>query len=83
MDLAAYFVLLCPQNLPECANGRFSANRPSGEETGEVIRVICLSAKVKYFSRDDWTRQISLNPFRKIVWPRNAESGVQRLVGRN
>jgi len=54
-----------------------------GDETGEVIRVICPTAKVKYFSRDDWTGQISLNPFRKIVWPRNAESGVQRLVGRN
>src|ERR1700739_3070013 len=25
----AYSVLLCPQNLPECANGRFSQNRPS------------------------------------------------------
>ena len=25
----AYFVLLCPENLPECANGRFSQNRPS------------------------------------------------------
>src|SRR5260370_37549125 len=24
----AYAVLLCPQNLPECANGRLSANRP-------------------------------------------------------
>jgi hypothetical protein len=22
---------LCPQNLPECANGRFSQNRPSLE----------------------------------------------------
>jgi hypothetical protein len=22
--VTAYFVLLCPQNLPECANGRFS-----------------------------------------------------------
>src|SRR6201993_2892315 len=25
----AYTALLCPQNLPECANGRFSHNRPS------------------------------------------------------
>ena len=25
----AYFVLLCPQNLPECANGRLIGNRPS------------------------------------------------------
>jgi hypothetical protein len=24
MVLTAYVVLLCPQNLPECANGRFS-----------------------------------------------------------
>jgi hypothetical protein len=24
MVLTAYFALLCPQNLPECANGRFS-----------------------------------------------------------
>ena len=27
--LTAYAVLLCPENLPECANGRFSQNRPS------------------------------------------------------
>jgi len=26
--LTASFVLLCPENLPECANGRFSQNRP-------------------------------------------------------
>jgi hypothetical protein len=25
----AYIALLCPQNLSECANGRFSQNRPS------------------------------------------------------
>jgi hypothetical protein len=29
MVLTAYAVLLCPQNLSECANGRFSQNRPS------------------------------------------------------
>jgi hypothetical protein len=27
--LTVSFVLLCPQNLAECANGRFSQNRPS------------------------------------------------------
>jgi hypothetical protein len=26
--LTAYAELLCPENLPECANGRFSQNRP-------------------------------------------------------
>ena len=28
MVLTVSFVLLCPQNLAECANGRFSHNRP-------------------------------------------------------
>ena len=29
MVLTVSFALLCPQNLAECANGRFSQNRPS------------------------------------------------------
>jgi hypothetical protein len=29
MVLTVSFVLLCLQNLPECANGRLSQNRPS------------------------------------------------------
>jgi hypothetical protein len=29
MVLTVSFALLCPQNLPEWANGRFSQNRPS------------------------------------------------------
>ena len=30
--------LLCPQNLPECANGRFSTNRPSLDLSPTVLK---------------------------------------------
>jgi hypothetical protein len=32
------YVLLCPQNLPECANGRFSQNRPSLDLSPIVLK---------------------------------------------
>src|SRR5260370_2490600 len=38
MVLTAYFVLLCPKNLPECANGRFSTNRPSLDLSPFVLK---------------------------------------------
>ena len=31
------FVLLCPQNVPECASGRFSQNRPSLDLSPSVL----------------------------------------------
>ena len=34
----AYFVLLCLQNLPECANGRFTPNRPSLDLSPFVLK---------------------------------------------
>src|ERR1700694_4313211 len=38
MVLTASFVLLCPKNLPECANGRFSTNRPSLDLSPFVLK---------------------------------------------
>ena len=32
------YELLCPQNLPECANGRFSTNRPSLDLSPFVLK---------------------------------------------
>ncbi len=37
MVLTASFVLLCPQNLPECANGRLIGNRPSLDPSPFVL----------------------------------------------
>ncbi len=36
--LTGVFVLLCPENLPECANGRFSQNRPSLDLSPFVLK---------------------------------------------
>ncbi len=36
--LTVSFVLLCPENLPECANGRFSQNRPSLDLSPFVLK---------------------------------------------
>jgi hypothetical protein len=52
----AYFVLLRPQNLAECANGRFSQNRPSLDLSPIVLegRRAC---------REAWDRSgVFLNP---------------------
>jgi len=38
MVLTVSFVLLCPKNLPECANGRFSTNRPSLDLSPFVLK---------------------------------------------
>src|SRR5713226_3987839 len=38
MVLTAYVVLLCPQNLPECANGRFS---PTARRANHLSRSCC------------------------------------------
>jgi hypothetical protein len=32
------YVILCPQNLPECANGRSSQNRPSLDLSPNVLK---------------------------------------------
>src|SRR5438445_13014534 len=38
MVLTVSFVLLCPKNLPEWANGRFSTNRPSRDLSPFVLK---------------------------------------------
>jgi hypothetical protein len=38
MVLTVSFALLCPKNLPECANGRFSTNRPSLDLSPFVLK---------------------------------------------
>jgi hypothetical protein len=38
MVLTVSFALLCPRNLPECANGRFSTNRPSLDLSPFVLK---------------------------------------------
>jgi hypothetical protein len=48
---------------------RDDAYAPPDEcRTGEKLDVICPTAKAKIFSRKDWTAQISLKCFAKIVF---------------
>src|SRR5579863_3589310 len=50
------------------------AQRPSsGTGRGELVEMICPTAKAKYFSREDWTGSISLIRFKKFAVRRTAE----------
>jgi hypothetical protein len=47
------------------------ANAPlAGKGRGELVELICPTAKAKYFLKEDWTTQISLNLFMKFEFSR-------------
>ncbi len=45
-------------------------NAPHADRSARRISLIFVSGKEKYFSRDDWTTQITLNPLMKFVCAR-------------
>jgi hypothetical protein len=66
---------LCSENLPECANGREAGWREQITYFGKT--------EAKYFSREDWTVESTLNCFVKFDFTRTRFCRLREVNGRD